>query len=224
MLFTRSTLLLLSSSLLSAAWEIHSISEAQPVDHRNIGYGTSDCINRNHKRDGKLRFSREGSNCCLHIYKEVDCNLGQYDENKRSICRDYNRDIDFHFRSYYVDCEGRGINNPTPPSQAGNNYGNGQPSYGNNQPPSGYTPQPWGNNNPPPYNGNPPQYSNPPPPQYGNNQPQYGNNQPQYGNNPPPYSNNPQPYNPQGPYSPCRPGDRCYVKAENATAKADTQK
>jgi len=218
MLFTKPALFLLSSITLISAWEIYSESDVNPREHRNSGRGTSDCINRNHKREDKLKFSREGSSCCLYVYKEPDCNSN---ENKLSLCRDFNSDIDFHFRSYYVDCDGRGVNNPTPPTGG---------SYANAPPPYSYTPQPWTSSlpyPPPSYGSNPPPYGNSPQP-YNNgpqpyvNSPQPYNNGPQpYVNSPPPYPNNiPPSYNPQPPYQPvstsCRPGDRCYVKDEEA--------
>jgi len=212
MLFTKSALVLFSSSsLLVSAWQIHSTSDTNPREYRASGSGTSSCLNRNHKRDDPLRFDRENSNCCLRVYKEVDCNVGQDGENRRSICRDFRQDIDFHFRSFFVDCDGRGINNPTLPSN-----GNYQPQYDNNQP---YNNQPYNNQ---PYNNQP--YNNQP---Y-NNQPY--NNQP-YNNQPynnQPYNNQPynnQPYNNQPQYNsgPCRPGDRCYVKAEEATASNNAE-
>jgi len=204
MFFTKAAVVLLSSTTLISAWEIYSNSDVTPREHRNYGRGTSDCVNRNHKKEDTLKFNREGTSCCLYLYKEVDCNAN---ENKLSLCRDYNKDIDFHFRSYYVDCDGRGINNPTPPSTvSSSSY---SPPYSNNPQPYSNNPQPY-SSNPAPYNYNPQPYVNSPQPY---------NNAPQpYVNSPQPYSS--QPYNPQDPYRPnvaCRPGDRCYVKEEAET-------
>jgi len=161
MLFTKAALVFFSSVTLIAAWDVTSTGEAgSPREHHTSGRGTSQCINRNHRKDDKLKFSRDGSSCCIHLYKEGDCNLSSSNDKGESLCRDVkNKDIDFHFRSYYVDCDNRGINNPTP-MQVGEiytPYNNGPPPYQYNQPPPyGNQPPPYPYNQPPPYNNGPP--------------------------------------------------------------------
>jgi hypothetical protein len=190
----KALLVSLSASLITA-WEFKS------NDNRQSGSRTQGCQSLDHPRGDKLKWhpyegTQNGAKCCLYVYKREGC-----DGDSRGMCRDHNDDLDFHFRSFEIDCDGRktGGNQGSPPPNSNSpqydsyrpNQGPPSDSYRPNQFPPYDSPEPYRPNQPPPYESNRP-----------NQSPPY---EPYRPNQPPPY----EPYRPNQPptYEPNRPNE-----------------
>jgi len=96
----KAILLALSPSLI-AAWELTASGT------RLAGSRTYGCEAINSERGEKLKWhpyegTQSGSRCCLYVYKRERC-----DGDSMGFCRDHNDELDFHFRSFEIDCDGR---------------------------------------------------------------------------------------------------------------------
>jgi hypothetical protein len=184
MYFTKISLLALSASLISS-WEIKS------EDRRVGGPWSQGCREFENKRGDRLKWhpTRDtdgGAKCCLYIYKKEQCT-----DNSQGICRSFDDSLDFHFRSYRVECDDSTSRGPY------NNNGPPPPPYEPYRPPydprDSYPPRPRDDPRDayPPRSPYDPRDSYPPRP----------------------------PYDPRDPYPPrsgsCRPGDRCWTEDIN---------
>jgi hypothetical protein len=186
--FTQASLLALLP-IIVASWDIRMQNGPRLDGSRSYG-----CQNLENQRGDKLKWrasdgTQNGPRCCLYVYKREGC-----DSDSRGFCRDYNDELDFHFRSFEVDCDGRRTggyqgSGPAPYYPSSSPYYNGPTTTYYNPPPQPYQ-----------------TYNNPPPNQPYNSWGPYG----------PPYPNDNRPYN-------CRPGDRCYVDKEAADTKEQTE-
>jgi hypothetical protein len=96
-----SAIILSLSIALTTAWEFKS------NDNRLSGSGTRGCQLLDHPRGDKLKWypsdgTSSGSRCCLYVYKREGC-----EGDSRGLCRDHNDNLEFHFRSFEINCDGR---------------------------------------------------------------------------------------------------------------------